>query len=183
MTLHPTPLPGVLLLKPQIHPDKRGLFFEAYNAEKLAKQGFDIPFVQDNVSLSHPNVLRGLHYQWPTPQGKLVQCLAGAVWDVAVDIRQGSPTFGQWHAEELTQENRHALYIPEGFAHGFCVLGQSPALLAYKCTAPFRSDHDAGLAYNDPELNLPWPIQNPIVSEKDLALPHLRQIPPEKQPQ
>lgn len=182
MIIHPTELEGVVILDPQVFGDHRGYFFESYNQEKLALFGFEHTFVQDNVSLSTANVLRGLHYQWPIPQGKLVQCLQGEVWDVAVDIRESSPTFGQWHAETLTGENHRALYIPEGFAHGFAVISDT-ALVSYKCTQPYRAEQDAGILYNDPTFAIPWPIIRPVLSPKDQALPTWDKVAPERRPQ
>ncbi|MBA4291552.1 dTDP-4-dehydrorhamnose 3,5-epimerase [bacterium] len=182
MKVTETPIPGVVLLQPQIFGDDRGFFLETYNTEKLAAQNFPHVFVQDNMSMSRRGVLRGLHYQWPLPQGKLVQCIQGEIWDVALDIREGSPTFGQWHAEILNHENRNALYIPEGFAHGFAVLSET-ALVAYKCTAPYRAEQDAGIIYNDPQFNIPWSIENPQLSPKDQGLPTFKEVAPERRPQ
>jgi dTDP-4-dehydrorhamnose 3,5-epimerase len=181
MKLIQTPLPGVLLLQPQIFGDARGFFVETYNQEKLANQGFTTEFVQDNMSQSRSGVLRGLHYQWPIPQGKLVHCIQGEIWDVAVDIREDSPTFGEWHAEYLNDQNRHALYIPEGFAHGFCVISES-ALVAYKCTAPYQAEYDAGVRFDDPRFNVAWPIKDTLLSEKDTNLPTWDQVPETKKP-
>lgn len=177
-----TPIPGVVLLQPQIFGDDRGFFLETYNTEKLATQNFPHVFVQDNMSFSRKGVLRGLHYQWPLPQGKLVQCIQGEIWDVALDIREGSPTFGQSHAETLNDQNRNALYIPEGFAHGFAVLSDT-ALVAYKCTAPYRAEQDAGIIYNDPLFNVPWPIDDPQLSPKDQGLPTFNEVAFERRPQ
>lgn len=175
MKLIETTIPGVVVLEPQVFGDDRGYFLESYNQEKLADLGFNHTFVQDNQSFSRKGVLRGLHYQWPLAQGKLVQCIQGEIWDVALDIREGSPTFGQWFAETLTGENHKALYIPEGFAHGFAVLSET-ALVAYKCTAPYRHEQDAGIIYNDPQFNIPWPIETPQLSPKDEKLPKLSEV-------
>ena len=170
MKLLETEIPGVVVVEPQVFGDERGYFLETYNLEKLIDLGFQNEFVQDNLSFSRQGVLRGLHFQWPLAQGKLVQCVQGVIWDIALDIRHNSPTFGQWHAEELSEGNHRALYVPEGFAHGFCVLS-STALVAYKCTAPYRHSQDSGIKYNDPRFNIPWPVENPLLSPKDSALP------------
>lgn len=175
MKLIETPIPGVVVLEPQVFGDERGYFLETYNLEKLADLDFPHEFVQDNLSFSRKDVLRGLHYQWPLQQGKLVQCVQGEIWDVALDIRQGSTTYGQWHSETLSEGNHRALYIPEGFAHGFCVLSET-ALVAYKCTAPYRQSQDCGIAYNDPEFNIPWPLTNPQLSPKDQQLPTYAEV-------
>jgi len=181
MNLIKTAIPGVVVLEPQVFGDERGYFLETYNEEKLADLDFPHIFVQDNLSFSRKNVLRGLHYQWPLAQGKLVQCPHGEIWDVALDIRQGSPTFGQWHAEILSEGNHKALYIPEGFAHGFAVLSET-ALVAYKCTAPYRHEQDAGIIFNDPQFNLPWPIENPQLSPKDERLPKYKEVDESRRP-
>ena len=182
MKVTETGLPGVFIVEASVYHDARGYFFEAHNAAKLQDHGIDLAFVQDNVSYSNRGVLRGLHYQWPEPQGKFVQVLGGAVWDVAVDIRAGSPTFRQWFGLELSDENHLSLYIPPGFAHGFCVTGED-ALVSYKCTSPYIAVNDAGIAWNDPELGIDWPVNyEPVLSEKDKGLPLLREILPERQP-
>jgi len=181
MIIHRTDLEGVIVLEPQVFQDHRGYFMESYNQEKLALFGFKHTFVQDNISFSTANVLRGLHYQWPIPQGKLVQCVQGEIWDVAVDVREGSATFGQWHAETLTGENHRALYIPEGFAHGFAVISDT-ALVAYKCTQPYRAEQDAGILYNDATFGIPWPIIRPVLSPKDQALPTWDKVASDKRP-
>lgn len=182
MKLIETSIPGVVVLEPQVFGDERGYFLETYNLEKLTDLEFTHEFVQDNLSYSRKGVLRGLHYQWPLQQGKLVQCVQGEIWDVAVDIRQGSPTFGQWHAETLSEGNHKSLFIPEGFAHGFCVLSET-ALVAYKCTAPYRQSDDSGIAYNDPEFNIPWPISDPQLSPKDQQLPKYIEVGENRRPQ
>lgn len=151
---------------------------ETWNAALYAKWGITPLFVQDNVSLSTKGVLRGLHYQQPYSQGKLVYVLQGEVFDVAVDIRYGSPTFGQWVGVTLSAQNRQQLYIPEGFAHGFCVMSET-ALFAYKCTDFYSPAHEKGISWNDPELNIVWPVTEPIMSVKDLQYPPLRDLPVE----
>jgi len=166
-------IPGVLLLKPKLFGDARGFFFESYNAERYAEAGIPLEFVQDNISRSKKGILRGLHFQEPQAQGKLVQVLAGAVFDVAVDIRKGSPTFGRWVGAELNDENRHQLWVPPGFAHGFCVLSES-ADFAYKCTALYAPQCEGAIRWDDPDVDIRWPIEHPILSEKDGAAPRLK---------
>lgn len=163
--------------------DSRGYFFEASNEAKLAAAGRDLTFVQANVSCSLAGVLRGLHYQWPNPQGKLVQVFAGSIWDVAVDIRESSPTMGEWFGLELSSENHRALYIPPGFAHGFCVLGDECAIVSYQCTTPYQPANDAGVRWDDPTLKIDWPVKSQIIlSDKDQALPTLAEMASERRP-
>ncbi len=176
MKISETRLPGVLLIEPDIFGDHRGFFLETWNKRRYQEAGLDRDFVQDNLSLSRHGILRGLHYQWPQPQGKLVQVLRGAVFDVAVDIRQGSPTFGQWVGYELTAENHLQLFIPEGFAHGFCVISDQ-ALFSYKCTDLYNPATEHGLLWNDPDIQIDWPVSEPLLSEKDSAALALRDIP------
>mgnify|MGYP001247320335 FL=1 len=183
MKLIETPLPGVLVVEPEVFGDSRGYFFEAYNWAKYQQQGFTDRFVQDNVSLStRKGILRGLHFQWPNPQGKLVSALRGEIFDVAVDIREGSPTFGQWHAVILSEENHRMLFVPKGFAHGFCTLSEE-ALVTYKCTDFFSKEDDGGIHYLDPTLAIEWPLDDVFLSEKDQNLPLLNDLPPHKRPQ
>ena len=176
-----TDLPGCLLLEPQVFGDERGFFFESFNHDKLAAHGLAPNFVQGNVSRSARGVLRGLHYQWPKPQGKLVSVLEGEVWDVAADIRRDSPTFGQWTAAVLSAENKRHFWIPEGFAHGFVVLSES-ALFTYLCTATYDREADAGLRWNDARLAIDWPVAEPLLSAKDENAPFLDEIAPERLP-
>jgi dTDP-4-dehydrorhamnose 3,5-epimerase len=159
-------LPGVLLFEPRRFEDHRGWFAESWNARRYRDAGLDASFVQDNTAFSRRGVLRGLHFQDPHPQGKLVWALAGEVWDVAVDVRPGSPTFGEWLSCTLSAENARQIFIPEGFAHGFLVLSDS-ALCCYKCTDLYRPEAEGTLLWNDPDLAIPWPIADPILSEKD----------------
>jgi dTDP-4-dehydrorhamnose 3,5-epimerase len=169
-----TPLPGVLLLEPRVFGDARGFFMETYNAGRFRELGIDATFVQDNHSRSAKGVVRGLHYQEPQPQGKLVRCPRGAIFDVAVDIRQGSPTFRQWYGHELSDANKLMLWIPPGFAHGFCALTDE-ADLVYKCTELFNAEGDRSLLWNDPDLGIAWPeIGSPSLSAKDANAPRLR---------
>jgi dTDP-4-dehydrorhamnose 3,5-epimerase len=177
-----TEIPGVLIVEPQLFGDARGSFVETHRQETYAAAGIAPEgFVQDNLSLSRGGVLRGLHYQWPNPQGKLVQVLTGEVFDVAIDIRVGSPTYGKWIGAQLSGENRRQLYVPPGFAHGFAVLSES-ALFAYKCTAYYDPSADRGVAWDDPEIAIAWPIAAPELSAKDCAAPRLAEIPKEKLP-
>ena len=176
-----TTLPGCILVEPAVFGDARGSFFENWNAAKFAEAGIHASFVQANVSTSARGVLRGLHYQWPNPQGKLVQVLEGEVWDVAVDIRRGSPHFGRWTAAVLSAANRRQFWIPEGFAHGFVVLSEQ-AIFSYLCTALYDREADAGLRWNDGQLAIDWPVSEPSLSEKDAKAPFLADIAPERLP-
>ena len=176
MKVIPTALPGVVIIEPKIFPDARGFFVETYNKERYVAAGIDIDFVQDNLSFSSKGVLRGLHYQKPHAQGKLVYVLQGEVWDVAVDIRHGSPTFGEWTAVTLSSENKKQFYIPPGFAHGFCVMSET-ALFTYKCTNFYHPECDGGFRWDDPDIGINWPVTAPVLSEKDGKLPFLRDIP------
>lgn len=168
-----TSLPGVLLFEPRVFADERGFFLETYNARAFQAAGVDAVFVQDNHSRSKANVLRGLHYQEPNAQGKLVRCPRGALYDVAVDIRVGSPTFGKWYGIELSEENRRILWIPPGFAHGFCALSEE-ADLSYKCTALYDAGSDRSIAWDDPDIGIEWPVRDPILSPKDAVAPRLK---------
>lgn len=175
-----TGLPGVLLLEPRSFQDERGWFREAWRENDYLELGLP-RFVQDNVAFSLRGVLRGLHYQWPAPQGKLVYALHGSVFDVAVDIRQGSPDFGRWEGLELSADNGRQLWIPPGFAHGYVVL-EDVAVVAYKCTEYYRADADAGLAWNDPQIGIEWPVPEPALSPKDAAAPRLADVVPDRLP-
>jgi dTDP-4-dehydrorhamnose 3,5-epimerase len=170
-----TTLPGALVIEPQVFGDARGYFYESYNKAKYAEAGVTAAFVQSNVSRSAKGVLRGLHYQWPNPQGKLVSVLEGEVFDVAVDIRRGSPTFGQWAGVMLSADNKRHFWIPEGFAHGFCVVSEF-ATFAYQCTALYDREADAGVRWNDPDVGIDWPISQPLLSEKDEKAPLLKDV-------
>ena len=173
MNVIPTELPGVLIIEPKVFGDARGFFMETWQAERYAEAGIQEPFVQDNCSRSSRGILRGLHFQEPKPQGKLVHVLNGAVLDVAVDIRRGSPHFGKWVAVELNDQNRRQLWVPPGFAHGFCVLSETADFL-YKCTELYAPEHDRGIAWDDPDLGIPWTVKEPKLSPKDAALPRLK---------
>ena len=169
MQFTPTRLPEVILVTPRLFGDHRGFFLEMFHSEKFRNGGIGLPFVQDNLSRSQQGVLRGLHFQRHNPQGKLVTVLAGKIFDVAVDVRRNSPDFGKWVGVELDSDTRQALYIPPGFAHGFCVLSES-ADVFYKCTDLYHPEHERTLLWNDPALGIDWPVTSePKLSGKDLA--------------
>ncbi|MFT5112458.1 MAG: dTDP-4-dehydrorhamnose 3,5-epimerase [Parasphingorhabdus sp.] len=170
-----TALPGVKVVEPTVFEDARGFFMEVYHREKFAEAGLPEHFVQDNHSRSEYGVIRGLHYQYPQWQGKLVRCVRGEIFDVAVDIRADSPHFGQWHGEILSEKNRRQLYVPPGFAHGFCVLSDIGEV-TYKCTSIYKHSDDAGIRWNDPDVGIDWPIKNGSLSEKDANAPLLKEI-------
>lgn len=176
-----TELSGCVIVEPRVFGDARGFFYESYNAQKYKEAGLDLRFVQSNVSRSAHGVLRGLHYQWPNPQGKLVSVLEGEVYDVAVDIRNGSPTFGRWAAVVLSAENKRHFWVPEGFAHGFAVLSEH-ATFSYQCTALYDAAADAGIRWNDADIGIDWPISAPQLSDKDQRAPFLRDVPREALP-
>jgi len=179
MNVKPTDLPGVVVIEPRVFGDPRGYFLETWQRERYRDAGLPETWVQDNLSRSERGVLRGLHLQCPEPQGKLVQVLDGEVFDVAVDVRPGSPAFGRWTGVRLSSENHRQLYVPEGFAHGFVVLSPS-ALFAYKCTRPYAPSAEVGVIWNDPDIGIAWPVDAPALSAKDAALPRLRDIPSER---
>ena len=165
-----TPIAGVLLIKPKIWGDARGYFVETWQQERYTAAGINLPFVQDNHSMSTYGILRGLHFQKTRPQGKLVYVSLGKVFDVAVDIRPASPTFGQWYGVELTQENQWQLWIAPGLAHGFAVTSET-AHFHYKCTDYYCPEDEGAIRWNDPTFNVRWPVANPRLSEKDAAAP------------
>ncbi|MBP2637398.1 MAG: rfbC 2 [Firmicutes bacterium] len=175
MRCYDTALQGVKIIEPKRYEDCRGFFMEAWNANQYAQWGITANFVQDNLSLSTKGVLRGLHYQQPKPQGKLVYALQGEVFDVAVDIRYGSPSFGHWVGVVLSAQNRRQMYIPEGFAHGFCVLSDE-ALFVYKCTDFYLTSGQQGICWNDSDISIEWPVSEPILSDKDKKHQKLRDI-------
>ncbi len=181
MRVSETRLAGVLILEPRVFEDARGYFLESWNQERYSAVGIDEPFVQDNISVSHRFVLRGLHYQHPHPQGKLISVLQGSVFDVAVDIRRDSPTFGQWLGAELSSENSRQMFIPAGFAHGFLVTSET-ALFHYKCTDFYRPECEGSIRWDDPSLGIEWPVKSPILSAKDAQAPTLAEIPDERLP-
>lgn len=172
-----TTLPGVLLIKPKVFGDERGFFVESFQAERYAEFGMPGPWVQDNHSRSERGVLRGLHYQLQHPQGKLVRCSRGRVFDVAVDIRKGSPHFGKWTGAVLDDLDHHQLWIPPGFAHGFCVLSET-ADFEYKCTELYHPEDDHGVLWNDSDLGIGWGCADPQLSPKDAGLPRLADVDP-----
>jgi len=167
-----TSLPGVLVIEPDVFKDDRGFFLETHHQKKYAERGIGKPFVQDNLSHSKKEVLRGLHYQLRFPQGKLVYVITGEIFDVAVDIRRGSPTFGKWEGIYLSAENNRQIFVPEGFAHGFCVLSDT-ADVSYKCTDYYHPDDEFGLLWSDPTIGIDWPIKNPVLSSRDCQYPVL----------
>jgi dTDP-4-dehydrorhamnose 3,5-epimerase len=172
LNIRTTTLPDVLIVEPKVFGDDRGFFMETYRADAFRAAGIDATFVQDNHSRSAKGVLRGLHYQEPNPQGKLVRCTRGALFDVAVDIRRGSASFGKWFGIELSETNKLMLWIPAGFAHGFCALEEGTDLV-YKCTAVYDPTADRAILWNDPEIGIEWPIASPLLSAKDAAAPRL----------
>jgi dTDP-4-dehydrorhamnose 3,5-epimerase len=165
-------LPGVVVIEPDVYRDPRGFFLETYNAEKYQANGVPLSFLQDNHSSSVRRTLRGLHFQRRRPQGKLVRVIQGEIWDVAVDIRPASPTFRRWFGVALSADDFRQVYIPPGYAHGFCVTSEV-AQVEYKCTALYDPTDESGVAYNDPDLAVPWPIDDPILSRRDEGNPTL----------
>jgi dTDP-4-dehydrorhamnose 3,5-epimerase len=170
-------LDGLVLVEPRAFADERGFFMECYKASDFLREGIGTVFVQDNHSRSTRGVLRGLHFQHPpSGQAKLVRAISGSVWDVAVDLRQGSPTYAQWYGHELNDVNHLMLYIPEGFAHGFVTLS-SEAHLIYKCGAEYDRERDGGIRWDDPDIAIEWPVREMTISEKDRTLPYLKDLP------
>jgi dTDP-4-dehydrorhamnose 3,5-epimerase len=181
MKVTPTEIPDVLLFEPRAFGDDRGFFMETWSQPRYEEAGVRGTFVQDNLSSSARGILRGLHLQHPHGQGKLVSVVVGEVFDVAVDVRHGSPTFGRWVGYTLSAENKRQLWIPPGFAHGFCVTSDR-ALFAYKCTELYRQEAELGVLWSDPDLGITWPISNPTLSKKDEAYPRLRDVPVDRLP-
>ena len=176
MEFEPTDIPDVVLIRPKVFGDPRGYFFESWEERKFAAAGLDVKFVQDHHSRSARNILRGLHYQIQQSQGKLVRVVTGAVYDVAVDIRRSSPTFGRWVGVTLTEENHHMLWVPPGLAHGFLVLSESADFL-YRCTDFWAPQHERAIQWNDPDLNIRWPLPagvSPVLSAKDAVARRFR---------
>lgn len=172
-----TSLPGVLRLELEAHTDARGRFVRVFDRSHYAAAGLPVDFAQDNVSVSGPGVLRGLHYQRRLPQGKLLGVLEGAIYDVAVDLRRDSPDFGKWVGVELDARKPAQIWVPEGFAHGFCVI-RAPAVVHYRCTTDYDPEDQRGVRWNDPDLGIAWPVSDPLLSPRDDALPHLGEIDP-----
>ena len=181
MNVIPTDLDGVIMLEPDVFGDHRGFFLESYHKQRYSEMGIKETFVQDNLSFSTSNTLRGLHYQHPQGQAKLVQVLEGEIYDVAVDIRYGSPSFGRWTGVVLSSENRRQFFIPKGYAHGFCVLSDT-ALFYYKCSGYYAPQHEGGICWDDPELGIDWPVNAPTLSERDLNFQRLGDINPQRLP-
>jgi dTDP-4-dehydrorhamnose 3,5-epimerase len=181
MNIMTTSIEGVLMIEPDVFEDSRGFFMETYNRNRYSNCGIHTAFVQDNLSYSMRGALRGLHYQIKNCQAKLVQVISGEIFDVAVDIRPDSPTFGKWTGFHLSDRNRRQLFIPQGFAHGFCVLSEI-AYFLYKCSDFFAPDDEGGIIWSDPDIGIDWPVQDPILSEKDKQYPRLSEIHPDRLP-
>jgi dTDP-4-dehydrorhamnose 3,5-epimerase len=181
MKLLPTTIPGVIEIEPDVHSDRRGFLMETYQTKRYKDSGILTSFLQDNLSYSVQGTLRGLHYQHPRSQAKLVQVLRGEIFDAVVDIRQGSPYFGRWVGVQLSEKDKHQLFIPEGFAHGFCALSKT-ALVHYKCSDIYAPECEGGILWSDPALNIRWPVKNPVISDKDSRYPLLRDLPIERLP-
>ncbi|MGB3543392.1 dTDP-4-dehydrorhamnose 3,5-epimerase [Rubrivirga sp.] len=175
MTVLETSLPDALVIEPRVFGDERGFFLERYHADRYAAAGIPATFVQDNHSRSPRGILRGLHFQKEHPQGKLVEVARGQIWDVIVDVRLGSPAFGQWEGVELSEDNHRQLWVPPGFAHGFCVTSDV-ADVFYKCTDVYRPDDEGGIAWDDPDLGIEWPVADPVLSAKDQTYPRLQDL-------
>ena len=181
MKILSTSFPDVFIIEPAAVKDQRGFFMEIYQQRRYSEAGIKAIFVQDNLSRSVQGTLRGLHYQVKQAQAKLIQVIEGSIFDVTLDIRRGSPYFGQWTSVRLSDENRRQLFLPEGFAHGFCVLSES-AQVVYKCTDFYASEDEGGVLWSDPTLAIAWPISEPLLSDKDSQQPCLADIPPERLP-
>lgn len=181
MKVTATSLSGVYIVEPRIFGDHRGCFWESYQQQRYQDSGIAATFVQDNISFSVQNTLRGLHYQYPRAQAKLVQVLEGEIFDVIVDIRRGSPTFGQWTGVTLSANNKRQVFIPEGFAHGFCVTSKT-ALFTYKCSEYYLPEDEGGVRWNDPDIGIQWPVKTPILSERDSCFAALKDTPVDRLP-
>ncbi len=179
MKIEPTGLDGVLVVEPRVFDDSRGYFMETHHLKRYRDAGIDCEFVQDNLSYSVRGTLRGLHYQLPHTQAKLVQVLTGEIYDVAVDIRRDSPTFGKWVGVYLSDQNHRQIFVPAGFAHGFCVMSETAHVL-YKCSDFYSPPDEKGVLWSDPDIRIDWPIQEPILSDKDGKYPVLSKIPSEQ---
>ena len=181
MNVIATELEGVVIFEPKVFGDDRGYFLETWSRSRYEEAGIKGAFCQDNVSFSRKGILRGLHFQCPQGQGKLVSVVSGEVFDVAVDIRVGSPTFGRHVDVMLSEDNHKQIYIPPGFAHGFCVMSDA-ARFTYKCTAYYNAATEGGIIWDDPDIGIDWPVEDSLLSERDLQLPRLKDIPAEKLP-
>jgi dTDP-4-dehydrorhamnose 3,5-epimerase len=179
MKVIPCPIPGLLLIEPKVFGDPRGFFMELWNQRDAEELGIQAPFVQDNVSFSRRGILRGMHFQNPHVQAKLVTVFQGEVFDVVVDLRRGSPSFGQWYGTNLSAENKRLFFIPRGFAHGFAVLSET-ALFHYKCSEFYSPQDEGSFRWDDPEIGIEWPIRDPLLSEKDARAPWFRDVPRER---
>ena len=177
MNIIPTSLEGLLIIEPDVFGDRRGYFLETYHQRRYQSAGLDATFVQDNLSFSKKGTLRGLHFQITHPQAKLVQAITGKIFDVAVDIRPESPTFGNWSSAMLSEENKRQLFIPVGFAHGFCVTSET-ALFAYKCSAYYTPASEHTIRYDDPAIGIEWPVTDPLLSDKDRNASNLSEMDP-----
>jgi dTDP-4-dehydrorhamnose 3,5-epimerase len=175
MNVEKTPLAGLLVVHPKVHPDARGFFLETYHESRYIEEGIDVRFIQDNHSSSVQGTLRGLHAQLQRPQAKLVRCIEGGIFDVAVDVREGSPTFGRWFGVELSAQNHRQLYVPAGFLHGFCVTSEQ-AQVEYKCSDVYVPGDQVGVRWNDPDIGIQWPLTDPLLSDKDRDAPFLRSL-------
>jgi dTDP-4-dehydrorhamnose 3,5-epimerase len=175
MNVEKTPLAGLLVVHPRVHPDERGFFFESYHEPRYVEAGIDARFVQDNHSASVQGTLRGLHAQLERPQAKLLRCIEGSVFDVVVDVRQGSETFGQWFGVELSAQNYRQIYVPAGYLHGFCVTSPT-AQIEYKCSDIYVPSDQVSVRWDDPDLGIQWPVSDPILSDKDRMAPLLRDL-------
>jgi dTDP-4-dehydrorhamnose 3,5-epimerase len=176
-----TSLAGVLAIEPDIFEDDRGYFLETYQEKRYREIGIDVRFVQDNLSYSRKGTLRGLHFQHPRDQAKLVQVIQGNVYDVVVDIRKGSPTYGKWTGVELSGENKRQFFIPPGFAHGFCVMSES-AVFSYRCSDYYSPESEVGILWSDPDIGIDWPVTEPLLSKKDREYPRLKDVPESRLP-
>ena len=181
MKIITTSIEGILIIEPKTFEDNRGFFMETYNQKRYNASGINATFVQDNLSYSLKNTLRGLHFQIKHPQAKLIQVISGEIFDVAVDLRSGSATFGKWTGIHLSDENKRQMFIPEGFAHGFCVLSEF-ALFYYKCSDFYAPEDEGGIIWSDPDIGVEWPVENPIISEKDNQFQKLSGLTAEKLP-
>lgn len=181
MQIIPTTLEGVRIIEPDVHEDSRGFFMETYQRDRYQESGIHCAFVQDNLSYSVRGTLRGLHYQYPHGQAKLVQVLMGEVYDVAVDVRRGSNGFGRWVGVRLSERNRRQVFLPEGFAHGFCVLSDT-ALFKYTCSDVYAPECEQAVLWNDPDIGIAWPLDAPLLSEKDRQAPRLKDLPLQRIP-
>lgn len=182
MEIIQTPIRDLVVIQPRVFKDPRGFFLETFQSQRYEGAGIAGPFVQDNHSRSAAGVLRGLHFQKNHPQGKLIYVVKGAVFDVSVDLRSGSPTFGRWYGTTLSDENNRQMYVPPGFAHGFCVLSESVDFI-YKCTDFYHPEDEGGLLWNDPDLAIEWPVGSPILAPRDMEFPRLTELRPEDLPQ